>query len=85
MYAPGHLGELTQYLPFELIDDVLKQTKTVQQRRLRVLPSRAGVYFVLALGMFPHLSTTTARFGNATGLFVPNPNPRAVTVGQNCS
>jgi hypothetical protein len=54
VFAPGHLGELTQYLPFELVDDVLAQTKTVQ-RRLRVLPSRAGVYFVLALGMFPHL------------------------------
>ena len=53
-FAPGHLGELTQYLPFELVDDVLAQTRTVQ-RRLRDLPSRAGVYFVLALGMFPQL------------------------------
>src|SRR5439155_4433259 len=49
VFAPGHLGELTQYLPFELVDDVLEQTKTVQ-RRLRDLPSRVGVYFVLALG-----------------------------------
>ena len=54
VYAPGHLGELTQYLPFELVDDVLEQTRTVQ-RRLRDLPSRTGVYFVLALGMFPGL------------------------------
>ena len=54
VFAPGHLGELTQYLPFELVDDVLEQTRTVQ-RRLRDLPSRAGVYFVLALGMFPGL------------------------------
>ncbi len=54
VFGPGHLGELTQYLPFELVDDVLEQTRTVQ-RRLRVLPSRAGVYFVLALGMFPQL------------------------------
>ena len=54
VFAPGHLGELTQYLPFELVDDVLEQTKTAQ-RRLRMLPSRAGVYFVLAVGMFPHL------------------------------
>jgi hypothetical protein len=49
VFAPGHLGELTQYLPFELVDDVLEQTRTVQ-RRVRLLPSRAGVYFVLALG-----------------------------------
>ena len=34
VFAPGHLGELTQYLPFELVDDVLEQTRTVQ-RRLR--------------------------------------------------
>src|SRR5438477_12861570 len=54
VYAPGHLGELTQYLPFELVDDVLAQTRTVQ-RRLRQLPSRVGVYFLLALGLFPRL------------------------------
>ena len=48
-FAPGHLGELTQYLPFELVDDVLEQTRTVQHRP-RDLPSRAGVYFVPALG-----------------------------------
>jgi hypothetical protein len=52
VFAPGHLGELTRYLPFELVDDVLAQTRTVQQR-LRDLPSRTGVYFVLALGLFP--------------------------------
>lgn len=54
VYAPGHLGELTQYLPFELVDDVLAATGTVQ-RRLRLLPSRVGVYFVLALTLFPGL------------------------------
>lgn len=54
VFAPGHLGELTRYLPFELVDDVLEQTQTVQ-RRLRILPSRVGVYFVLALALFPGL------------------------------
>lgn len=54
VFAAGHLGELTQYLPVELVDDVLEHTKTTQ-RRLRDLPSRVGVYFVLALGMFPGL------------------------------
>ncbi len=52
--APGHLGELTGYVPFELVDDVLEQTLTVQ-RRTRLLPSRVGVYFVLALALFPGL------------------------------
>lgn len=52
IFAPGHLGELTQFLPFELVDDVLERTRTVQ-RRLRLVPSRVGVYFVLAMCLFP--------------------------------
>jgi hypothetical protein len=47
------------------------------QRRLRVLPSRAGVYFVLALGMFPHLGYARV-WGKLTaglaGLDVPRPS-----------
>jgi hypothetical protein len=54
VFAPGHLGELTRYLPFELVDAVLEETRTVQ-RRLRRLPSRVGVSFVLALVLFPGL------------------------------
>jgi hypothetical protein len=80
VFAPGHLGELTQYLPFELVDDVLEQTKTVQ-RRLRLLPSRAGVYFVLALGMFPHLGYARV-WGKLTaglaGLGLPRPSEKAL-------
>jgi len=52
VFAPGHLGELTRYLPFELVDDVLAMTGAVQ-KRMRVLPSRVGMYFVLALALFP--------------------------------
>ena len=52
--APGHLGELTGYVPFELVDGVLEETLTVQ-RRTRLLPSRVGVYFVLTMAMFPRL------------------------------
>ncbi|WP_407913943.1 transposase domain-containing protein, partial [Kitasatospora sp. NE20-6] len=37
-FAPGHLGELTQVIPFELVDAVLEETGCVQ-RRLRDLPS----------------------------------------------
>ena len=54
VFAPGHLGELTWQVPFELADAVLEETRTAQQR-LRVLPSRVGIYFVLALGLFPAL------------------------------
>ena len=75
VFAPGHLGELTQYLPFELVDDVLEQTRTVQ-RRLRALPSRVGVYFVLALGMFPrlgYLRVWAKLTAGLAGLDVPSP------------
>ena len=53
-FAPGHLGELTPIIPFELVDAVLSETGTVQ-RRLRDLPSRVGVYFLLAMCLFPEV------------------------------
>lgn len=51
IFAPGHLGELTRIVPFELVDAVLEECGRVQ-RRLRALPSRVGVYLVLAMGLF---------------------------------
>jgi hypothetical protein len=83
VYAPGHIGELTQYLPFELVDDVLSETKTVQ-RRLRDLPSRVGVYFVLALVLFPRLGYArvwqklTAGLIGLIGLDLPGPSEKAL-------
>jgi hypothetical protein len=80
VFAPGHLGELTQYLPFELVDDVLEQTRTVQHR-LRDLPSRVGVYFVLALGMFPRLGYARVwdkLTAGLSGLVVPRPSEKAL-------
>ncbi len=54
VFAPGHLGELTQIVPFDLVDAVLVETRTVEQR-LRDLPSRVGIYFLLAMGLFPEV------------------------------
>ncbi|MFF3467673.1 transposase domain-containing protein [Streptomyces sp. NPDC002619] len=54
VFAPGHIGELTQVIPPELVDAVLDESGACE-RRLRSLPSRVGVYFVLALGLFEHL------------------------------
>lgn len=51
VFGPGHLGELTQVIPFELVDAVLEESGAVQQR-LRDLPSRVGVYLLLAMGLF---------------------------------
>ena len=52
VFAPGHVGELTRIVPFELVDAVLEETGA-RERRLRLLPSRVGVYFVLAMCLFP--------------------------------
>ncbi|MFE5114316.1 IS4 family transposase [Streptomyces sp. NPDC056663] len=51
LYAPGHLGELTRIVPFELVDAVLVECGTVQQR-LRKLPARVVVYLLLAAALF---------------------------------
>ena len=53
-FAPGHLGELTQLVPFEMVDEALTQTRTVQSR-VRALPSRVVVYLLLAACLFPEL------------------------------
>lgn len=66
-FAPGHLGELTQHIPFELVDAVLEETRTVE-RRLRLLPSRVGVYFVLALSLFPQIGYARVWSKSVAGL-----------------
>jgi hypothetical protein len=45
------LGELTQQVPFEMVDAVLAETGTVQ-RRVRDLPARVVVYLLLAGCLF---------------------------------
>ncbi|MCF6467956.1 IS4 family transposase [Nonomuraea sp. MG754425] len=51
VFAPGHLGELTQVVPFEMVDAVLAEAGGVE-RRVRRLPSRVVVYLLLAGGLF---------------------------------
>jgi Insertion element 4 transposase N-terminal/Transposase DDE domain len=54
-FAPGHLGELTRIVPFELVDAVLEEEGGTE-KRVRLLPSRVGVYFLLAMCLFPRSS-----------------------------
>ncbi len=79
-FAPGHLGELTRYLPFELVDDVLEMTGAVQER-MRSLPSRVGVYFLLAMTLFPGLGYLRV-WGKMTAameaLGLPRPSEKAL-------
>ena len=53
-FAPGHLGELTQQVPFEMVDAVLEQTCRFQ-RRVRDIPARVAVYLLLAGCLFAEL------------------------------
>lgn len=55
VYAPGHLGELTQVIDPQLVDAVLDETGS-RERRVRLLPARVMVYFVLALAFFERSS-----------------------------
>ena len=54
-FAPGHLGELTRVIPFELADAVLEEEGGLE-KRVRLLPSRCGLYFLLAMCLFPEPS-----------------------------
>jgi hypothetical protein len=51
VFAPGHLGELTRIVPFEMVDAVLAECHCVQ-RRVRKLPARVVVYVLLAAALF---------------------------------
>ena len=53
-FAPGHLGELTRQVPFEMVDEVLERTRRVQ-RRARDLPARVVVYLLLGGCLFAEL------------------------------
>jgi hypothetical protein len=54
VFAPGHLGELTRLVPFEMVDAVLAETGRTQSR-IRLLPARVVVYLVLAGCLFTEL------------------------------
>ncbi|MPY86080.1 MAG: IS4 family transposase, partial [Actinophytocola sp.] len=80
VFAPGHLGELTRQVPFELVDAVLAETRTTEQR-LRDLPSRVGMYFVLALALFPGLGYRKVwgkLVAGLGGLRLPCPSDKAL-------
>ena len=51
LLAQAGIGVLARQIPASLVDEVLQATGRAQQR-FRALPSRLGVYFVLALCLF---------------------------------
>jgi transposase IS4-like protein/DDE family transposase len=80
-FAPGHLGELTQQVPFEMVDAVLEQACRVQ-RRVRDLPARVVVYLLLAGCLFADLGYSQVWHRLAAGLDgldVASPTASALT------
>jgi hypothetical protein len=81
-FAPGHLGELTQLVPFEMVDEALIETRAVQSR-LRDLPSRVVVYLLLAACLFPELGYPQVWHRLVSGLHgVPVASPTAGALCQ---
>ena len=56
VFASGHLGELTQIVPFETVEQALAATG-ITQARIRVLPSRVLVYLFRAGACSPGWAT----------------------------
>ena len=54
VFAPGHGGELTQIVPFEMVDEALAATDTTQAP-IRVRAARVVVYLLLAGCLFAGL------------------------------
>lgn len=81
MFAPGHLGELTQVVPFEMVDAVLAEAGGLQ-RRVRVLPSRVVVYVVLAGALFAELGYRQVRARLVAGLPGPGVVPSSAALAQ---
>jgi hypothetical protein len=80
-FAPGHLGELTQQIPFELVDAALAQTGRTQAR-VRDLPARVVVYLLLAGCLFAELGygqVWQRLCAGLDGLKVPTPTASALT------
>jgi hypothetical protein len=80
-FAPGHLGELTQQIPFELVDAALAETGRTQAR-IRDLPARVVVYLLLAGCLFAELgySQVWQRLcAGLDGLPVATPTASALT------
>jgi hypothetical protein len=80
VFAPGHIGELTRIIPFEMVDEVLAQTGAVQ-RRIRLVPARVTVYLLLAAVLFNGLGYRQVfdrLCAGLSGLAVPRPSGSAL-------
>jgi hypothetical protein len=80
VFAPGHLGELTRLVPFEMVDDVLVTTRRTQAR-VRLLPARVVMYLLLAGCLFAeqgYLQVWCTLTSGLSGLAVASPTGSAL-------
>jgi hypothetical protein len=77
--AVGHLGELTQVVPFHLVDEALASAGGLQ-RRVRRLPSRVVVYLLLAGALFTGQGWTRVWSRLTASLPVPLPVPAGSSI-----
>ena len=83
-FAAGHLGELTQIVPFEMVDAALTETGAVQSR-IRALPSRVVVYLLLAAALFAecgYRQVWAHMIAGLDGLAVATPSAAALAAAR---
>lgn len=83
-FAPGHLGELTRIVPFEMVDAALAATGRVQ-KRVRALPSRVVVYLLLAAALFAdcgYRQVWARLIAGLDGLPAASPTPAALAAAR---
>ncbi|MFI1120546.1 IS4 family transposase [Streptomyces hygroscopicus] len=73
------MGELTQIVPFEMVDEVLIECGATQQR-LRKLPARVVVYLLLAAALFEECGYP-AVWSKLTGALGSLPLPKITATG----
>lgn len=80
VWEPGHLGVLTRWVPPSLVDDVIRAAGR-KERRVRLLPARVAVYFVLAMALFTdcgYRGVWAALTAGLPGPPVPDPSTAAL-------
>jgi hypothetical protein len=83
VFAVGHLGELTQVVPFDLVDEALAVSGGLQSR-VRRLPSRVVVYLLLAGALFTSMgwAQVWARLATSLPMNLPVPAPSSITAAM---
>jgi Insertion element 4 transposase N-terminal/Transposase DDE domain len=82
VFAPGHLGELTRLVPFEMVDDVLALTGRTQSR-VRLLPARVVMYLLPAACLFADVGYRQVWSKLTAGLHaLPIPSPSGSALRQ---